>query len=56
MHSYNGNILCAFLCHPDCKGWIPPEELYVDDNGDKWDICQLCADWERQQVARKNNS
>lgn len=45
--SVPGKILCALVCSPDCPGFALIADLYVDENGDKWDVCKWCHEWEQ---------
>lgn len=37
----NRRLICQI-----CTEWTSYDDLYVDSNGDKWDICKPCGEQE----------
>lgn len=47
---WDQGILCALAISNSCKGLVPLDELYVDENGHRWDMCKPCVEAEKRVI------
>lgn len=50
MLNEDGKFLCAYAISNDCKGYITPEQAWVDPlDGEKVNVCKPCGELDRQR-------
>jgi hypothetical protein len=50
----SGNkVLCVLYLDNTCPGYVEVKDLYVDDEGDTWDVCRWCKALEDELVASR---
>lgn len=47
---WDQGMFCALAISNSCKGLVPVDELYVDENGHRWDMCKVCVEAEKRVV------
>ncbi len=45
--------LCALQASNDCLGTITEETAWRDADGQAWDVCPPCHEWERRETVRR---